>query len=357
MNNRHILFTRVQDYYADLATRLQTARYSISMACLAFEDGHWARRIAEALSARASEGVRVRLMVDELGQLSDEPRHILSNYKIMNELRAAGVQVDIFHPAARGLSIQNRQHCKFCAVDDDTAYLGGSNVGDYYTSWSDTNLRVDGNLGESLHVVYDCLRNFSRKDATATQPDLSDLWAGDDRLLLTIPGKRLDIRKALLDLILDADRTIHLRTWYFLPDDEILDALCTQAGRGLQVNVLLSHRTRVRPVDLANAIHVHRLVCAGGRVYRFTGRYMHAKVAWNDRGTVLLGSANLDPHSMKINFESCLQIEDQNLAWQLNRAFNSDLHACIPQTPEIYDRQPLTGKLLSHACKLASPWL
>lgn len=358
MNNHHTLFTRVQDYYADLATRLQAASESISMACLAFEDGQWGRRIANALSDRAAAGLRVRLMVDELGQLTDEPRHILSNYKIMNELRAAGVQVDIFHPAAPGLSIQNRQHCKFCAVDDDTVYLGGSNVGDCYTTWSDTNLRVDGSMGNSLHMIYDHLCSFSRGDASlAPLPDLSDLWAGDDRLLLTIPGKRLDIREALLDLILGAEKTIHLRTWYFLPDDEILDALCTQAVRGVQVNVLLSHRTRVRPVDLANAIHVHRLVCAGGHVYRFAGRYMHAKVAWNERGTVLLGSANLDPHSMKINFESCLQIEDQNLAWQLNRAFNADLQVCIPQTPEVYRRQPLTGKFLSHACNLASPWL
>jgi len=358
MTNHHTLFTRVQDYYADLATRLRSARQTISMTSLAFEDGQWGRRIASALTARAAAGVNVRLMVDELGQLSDEPRHILSNHKILAELRSAGVQVDVFQPKSKGLSIQNRMHCKFCAVDEQTAYLGGSNVGDYYTTWSDTNLRVDGSLGETLHATYDYLRNFSLKDAPVIpQPNLSDLWAGDDRLLFTIPGKRLDIRRALLDLILNANRAIHLRTWYFLPDAEILNALCSQAENGVQVNVLLSHRTRVRPVDLANAIHTRRLVCAGGWVYRYAGHYMHAKVAWNDHGTILLGSANLDPHSMAINFESCLHMQDQNLAWQLQRAFEADLHTCIPQTRDAFRRQTLPAKLLSHACNLASSWL
>ena len=357
MINYHTLFTRVQDYYADLAARLSDARHTISMTCLAFEDGQWARRLAGALSERAAAGVNVRLMVDALGQLSDEPRHLLSNFRILTGLRSAGVQVDVFQPKKPDLSIRNRQHCKFCAVDGETAYLGGSNVGDYYTSWSDTNLRVDGLLGEALHASYDSLRSFSLKNGATAPLDLANLQVGNDRLLFTIPGHRLDIRAALLKLILNANRTLYLRTWYFLPDREIMDALCSQAESGVQVNVLLSHRTRVRPVDLANRLHIHHLVCAGGRVYRYTGSYMHAKVAWNDCGTVLLGSANLDPHSMGVNFESCLEMQDQALTMQLQRAFTSDLQACIPQTPDIYSRQALPGKLLTHACNLASPWL
>ncbi len=269
-----------------------------------------------------------------------------------------GVRVDVFHPRRSGLSIRNRQHCKFCAVDDETAYLGGSNVGDYYTTWSDTNLRIDGFLGETLHAVYDHLLSFSlHQNPAPSSPSMSNLWAGDDRLLLNIPGVHLDIRSALLDLISSAQESIHLRTWYFLPDEEILAALCRQAENGVQVNVLLSHRTRVRPVDLANSIHTRRLTCAGGRIYRYKGTYMHAKTAWNDRGTTLLGSANLDPHSMGINFESCIQVQDQTLAWQLQQAFESDLPACTLQTTETYRRQSLPSRIVSRACNLASAWM
>jgi cardiolipin synthase len=356
MTRQYTLFTKVQDYYANLTARLHTAQKAISMTCLAFEDGYWPGRIKSALIGCAARGIPVHLMVDQLGQISDEPRTLLTNNKILNNLQAQGVRVDVFRPTQPGLSIRNRMHCKFCAIDDDTLFIGGSNIGDYYTRWSDTNLRVDGGLGLAFHSAYDYLHGFSLKDELPNthQPRKED---APDHLLLTIPNKCTDIRQAILDLILNADRSIHLRTWYFLPDETIMDALCSQAEKGVQVNVLLSHKTRVRPVDLANLIPIHRLVSAGGWVFRYRRTYMHAKVAWNDKGTILLGSANLDAHSMFNNFESCLSIQNDNLARKLQVAFNSDLSDCQPSTPASYKNIPFPEKILSHACNLASSWL
>ena len=357
MTNKHTLFPRVQDYYADLVTHLNSAQKEISMTCLAFEDGLWPRRILQALVDRAAGGIPVRLMVDQLGQVSDEPRTFLTNYHILENLRSQGVQVDVFHPALPGLSIRNRMHCKFCAIDDDTLYIGGSNVADYYTTWSDTNLRLDGNLGSQFHETYDYLRSFSHRESQDTAASYLPGDTTGDQLCLTIPGMRRDVRQALLNLIRNADREIHLRTWYFLPDAEIMDLLCAQAEQGVTVNVLLSNKTRIRPVDLANVIHIQRLVLAGGRVFRYARSYMHAKVAWNEHGEVLLGSANLDAHSMSSNFESCLLIQDEKLTRELQQVFDSDLCDCLPSTPESYTRIPLPGRLLSHTCNLASPWL
>jgi cardiolipin synthase len=355
--NQHTLFTNVQDYYADLVNQLATAQNSISMTYLAFDSGEWAERISQILVVKAAAGVRVRLMVDELGQLLDEPRHVLKNHALFDHLRSHGVRLDVYRPAAP-LGINNRLHCKFAAIDDRTVFLGGSNIGDYYTTWKDTNLRVDGSLGNTFHHIYDFLHGYSRNgDLKARRLDTHDLWVGDDRLWFTLPRQRYDIREALMDLILNADKSIYIRTWYFLPDDEMLNALCAQARKGLQVNVLLSHETRVRLVDFANHIHVHKLVKAGGKVYRFAGKYMHSKAAWNNRGEVLFGSANLDAHSMRINFESCLKTNDSKLAAELRSSFCADLAASYRQTPASYSQRSLAGKALSRACVLASPWL
>jgi cardiolipin synthase A/B len=355
--NRHTLFTNVEDYYKNLVTELATARYEISMIFLSFDSGIWANRISRILTAKAQAGVRVRLMVDEFGQALDEPRHLLKNIALFNHLRSHGVQVDVYRPASP-LQVNNRLHCKFAAIDNRTVHLGGSNIGDYYTTWTDTNLRMDGELGSTFHRIYDFLHGFSQNCSRAESSlDTSNLWAGSDRLWLTIPRQKYDIRDSLLDLILNADRSIFIRTWYFLPDDEMLETLCEQARKGVQVNVLLSHKTRVRPVDFANYIHVYKLVCAGGNVYRYAGRYMHSKVAWNNHSDVLFGSANLDAHSMKINFESCLKINDSKLAWELRHSFYVDLATSSKQTSQSYLRRSLADKVLTHACNLASPWL
>ena len=355
--NQHMLFTKVQDYYTDLVAQLAIAQKDISMSYLAFEDGKWANEISEVLRSKVEEGVRVRLMVDEIGQLFDEPRRLHRNFEIINHVRSLGVQVDVFRPTSP-LQISNRLHTKFAAIDNRTVFLGGSNIGDYYTSWTDTNLRVDGKLGNVFHNVYDFLHGFSsRGEAGARLMDIKNLRVGNERLWLTVPHHSYDIRDALMDLILNAEKSVFIRTWYFLPDDEMLEALCEQARKGVQVNVLLSHKTRVRPVDFANYLHVHKLVCSGGHVFRYTGKYMHSKAAWNDRGDALFGSANLDPTSMRGNFESCLQIHDAKLTWELRRSFYADLADSPKQTPESYSERSFANKALTHACNLASPWL
>jgi cardiolipin synthase len=355
--NQYTLFTKVQDYYSNLTAELATAQERISMTYLSFDSGEWAGQMAQVLIAKAAQGVNVRLMVDEFGEALDEPRHAIDNVALFTHLMLNGVHVEFFRPALP-LMLNNRLHCKIAAIDDRTVFLGGSNIGDYYTTWIDTNLRVDGELGDTFHNIYDFLNSHSLIGRSLTQPfDAGNLYAGNAQVWLTIPREKSDIREALLKLIRNADKAIFIRTWYFIPDAEMLDVLCAQAKRGVQVNVLLSHETRVRPVDFANYIHVHKLVCAGGHVYRYAGKYMHSKAAWNDHGDILFGSANLDPHSMHTNFESCLQIHNQELAWELRRSFYADLASSPKQTPESYSRRSLADKALTHTCNLVSPWL
>ena len=81
----------------------------------------------------------------------------------------AGVHVDIFKPRGHGLTKLNRLHCKVCAIDDRTVFLGGSNIGDHYPTWDDSNLRLDGHLTNVFHQVYDFVREY-----TADQNQLSD---------------------------------------------------------------------------------------------------------------------------------------------------------------------------------------
>ena len=360
MKTHFSLFAQIQSYYQTLLDELHTAQTIISMVYLTFDDGVWAQEIARVLSEQAAAGLRVRLMVDEIGLLTDEPRHALRNHALLNSMRRAGVEVNLFRPAGSILKQVNRMHCKFCAIDQRVVLLGGSNIGDYYLDWSDTNLHMEGALGNIFHHVYDHLCQYSQNEISAVptaEIDLNNLWADDVRLRLTIPGQHTGIRQELLKLIRSARQSIYIRTWYFLPEEEILQALCDKASSGVAVNILLSHRTRVALVDQANYLHAHRLASCGGRIYRYTGRYMHAKVAWNERGEILLGSANLDPRSMNGNFENCIAVQDAPLALALQRTFQHDLEESFLQTPAVHSRRSVSEKLFSHACNTVGAWL
>jgi cardiolipin synthase len=359
MTSQKTLFTNVHNFYANLVQTIPQAQERLSMMYFTFDDGEWAQRIAPLLAERAANGVNVRLLVDEFGLIADNPRHALRNHRLLDDLRADGVKVDIFRPHGNRLTAGNRLHTKICAVDNRTAFIGGSNIGDHYTTWDDYNLRLDGDLGGALHDIYDFINHHTPGGAGAPQPrlHLSRLFADDAQVWFTVPHQRRDIRRALLDLILSADKAIFIRNWYFIPDREILDALRSQAQHGVAVNVLLSHKTRVRPIDAANYIHGHKLAQSGGQVYRYTGGYMHAKVAWNNNGEVLFGSANMDKKALRDNFECSLTFRDTALTWELRKAFEADTERCILQTPSLFEKRSLVGKALSFTCNLASPWL
>ena len=358
-NTCYTLYTQVRPFYTDLLNTLLIAQERITMMYFTFDFGDWAEKIAEVLVAKAAAGVQVRLMVDEFGLALDAPRHTFQNLQLLETLRQSGVQVEMFRPSGHRLSQSNRLHTKICAIDSRMAFVGGSNIGDHYLGWDDNNLRLDGELGSSFHTLFEYIRYHTQAGAGELLPNvhLSRLFAGDAQIFLTVPKQRYDIRRALLKLILDADKAIYIRNWYFLPDKEILNALRSQAQKGVSVNVLFSHRTRVPVIDVANYIHGHKLAKAGGNVYRFTGGFMHAKVAWNDSGDVLFGSANMDAKAMQDNFECSLVINDATLARQLRQVFEADATQSLLQTPDIFRRRSLPLKALSYACNLASPWL
>ena len=323
------LFTVVSPFYTEMIAALKQAQQTIHMAYLAFDDGRWARFIAHTLAQKAAAGVSVHLMVDELGQYLENLSNAYRNQRLLNRLATSGVQVDLFRPNGRRLSQFNRLHCKFCAIDDQIVFMGGSNIGDHYLRWRDSNIRIDGDLGNSFPQLYEGLRQFCGSE-NDYPPDLTALQIADMPLLLTVPGRRQDIRRHLLDLILSAKTAVSLRSWTFLPDKEIVNALLSQAENGVRVTILYSNRTRTPFIDIANRRLTHRLAKAGINIYRYVNGYMHAKEAWNDQGDILFGSANIDLWALRTNFECCLRIVDRALARELSLELNDDLIYCLP---------------------------
>lgn len=328
------LFTNVRDFYEAVQTTLRSARRHIYMTYYAFDDGQIAHNVAHILAQRSADGVDVNLMVDEAGLYLDNMKNGWRNRQLLAQMRASGVQVHLFRPHGKRLNHFNRLHCKFCEVDGKTAFVGGSNIGDHYLGWRDTNLRIHGNLGDGLARLYASLRDFGGHSQAALCP--SELSVADIPLLLTMPGRRQDIRRALLDIILSAKTAVTLRSWYFLPDKEIMNALLSQAENGLRVTILFSHHTRVPLIDIANRILCRRLSCTGVRIYRYTDCFMHAKEAWNDQGDILIGSANIDRWALHSTFECCLHIKDQELVRRLTRELYADTKHCY--TPETKSR-------------------
>lgn len=364
------LYTEVAPFYEALIKGIKGAKERVSMMYFTLDSGEWARKIGDAMVSATARGVKVRLMVDQYGLLLDNARKYVENRFLMKDLENQGIDLCMFDPKGHAFKDFNRLHVKLCAIDSTQAFIGGSNIGDHYLELSDHNFQMQGDLGPVFHDVYDYIRSFSedviikglvesKNNASEEKRPihLSQLHADDAQLWLTIPKERRDFRRALLDVILDADEEVNIRTWYFIPDREILDALQSQASNGVKVRILISNKTKIKLIDAANPALAEELTKAGAQVYRYTASFMHAKAAWNNKGEVLFGSANLDGKAMASNFELSVFMRNPGLAKSLTEALEKDCAISTLHKIGDFASQSFAKRTLAHFLKLATPWL
>ncbi len=314
---------------------------------------------------KQAAGVTVRPVVDEFGLLELPPLQVLMNRMLVEELTAPGVQVHLFRPKQSDTSYFNRLHFKVCAIDGQMLLLGGSNIADEYLHMPDLNLRADGDLGPVFEELFEYLIQFGESpsnvmsDASYPKTNPPRLFLDESRaqMVLTFPGHRQDVHRALMGLILAASKTIHISTWIFLPDREIVSALLHQLESGRHVHILLSDRTRVGFIDIANQVIIHRLIQAGAQVWRFAPGYMPTQACWNEQGTTLFGSINLDSKALNSNYECSLLFKDSMITEQLQARFELDVVRSYPITPETFSGKHWLHKVWAYLSLLAATWL
>jgi len=326
MHNQYHLFHEVGPFYETLWNLISKAKKSISMLYLIYDQGVWADRLNEVLITQALSGIKVRIMADYLGTITDHPLNLINNLRMVKQLKRAGLEVTLFNPAGPRMSFLDRLHIKMCAIDENYLFLGGSNIGDYYLDWQDTNLLIDGTLGNIGHDLFDFVRSRSKDRPYSAVPemDLPTSCIGDARVILTVPGSRRDIYRCIVSLVLNAHSPIYFRYWYFLPPKELLNALLSQLENGLQLNIMVSNSTRVPIIDLANRITLKKLKLSGATIFRYKKRNMHSKIAWTEDGEIILGSANIENRGLANNFELCVGLHDPVLAEELSGNFWRD---------------------------------
>lgn len=269
----------------------------------------------DALVAKARAGVRVYLLYDEVGS-HKLPRSYL------RALREAGVHARPFgrnrHWWSR-LQLNFRNHRKIVVVDGLVAMTGGLNVGDEYLEghprlgpWRDTHLCLRGPAVDALQLVF--LEDWHW--ATGEIPELS--WSGDpepdDHQVLVLPTGPSDPFDGWQLAIVNAAAAARDRLWiaspYFVPDEAALAALQAAALRGVDVRVLLPDRADHLLVWLSSFAYYPDTLPHGVDLYRYREGFMHQKVVLVDDDLAIVGTANLDNRSFRLNFEVSVVLAD-----------------------------------------------
>lgn len=288
---------------------------------------------ADALAAQARRGLRVRVLLDHLGA-SRIPKDAIQR------LRSAGGRVAWFRRLSnpRVWETTHRGHRKVLVCDRRVAFSGGVGVDDRWrgnaanpSERRDTHFRVRGPAVDALHAAF--VNNWAETGQPIFEQGIDDFRsqdaAGSSPVQVVRAGARTgwgDIATLVRAVLGLARNHVHIAAAYFVPDKDTLALLCSAAGRGITVDLLVNGEHADKPLNqLASQAQYDTLLDAGVRVWLYEPTMLHMKMITVDGAAASVGSANFNARSFLHDEELNLVVFDPTVIEVLDRQFQADL--------------------------------
>ena len=369
-NNDVRIYTDGREKFHALLNEMDHARNYIHLQYYIIRGDELWKEIEEVLIRKAKQGVEIRVLFDSMGCRGHKGMHRAD----WERLTKAGIQVAEFFPAVLGklqLRVNYRNHRKIAVIDGRIGFVGGFNVGREYLGkdrrfgyWRDTHICIEGSAVTSLAVRFVLDWNYAAKENIFLEDRLFEIPTyvrnGRDpvQIISSGPDSRSQvIRNNYLRLIHMARKNIYIQTPYFIPDDDIKDALIIAVKSGIDVRIMVPCKPDHPFVYWATYSYMGELVMAGANCYTYDNGFLHVKGVSIDGEACCFGTANMDIRSFSLNFEVNAMIYDEKVAREMERIFQEDLKLCTRITKDMYQGRSLWIRFKEQICRLLSPVL
>jgi len=323
------------EFLESLLNDFKQAKHSINLMAYVWEDGDMSDRLLSALTEKLQEGVTVRVMLDAFGGLHS-PRAKFTEFK------EKGGKVAIFHAlsiAPWNLShTHKRNHRRAITIDGQIGYLGGIAVADKWLGnaaskdqWRDMMFRVVGTMALSVQGAFAELWT-GKTGELLTDTDSFPTTKNEDTSVTYLPVFSSPIRDTLLlekflyISFLGARQRIYITSPYFLPDKALRKLLQQKASAGVDVRILVPNKLNDTPeVRYASRFFYARLMKAGIKIYEYQPSFIHSKYIAIDGHWAVIGSANMDNRSRKINAEFVFGLANADFTGKIEQTFFADI--------------------------------
>lgn len=360
--NRITPLANGENAYPPMLAAIGGARHSIHLSTYIFDGNMTGRRFVDSLRNAAERGVEVRVIIDALGEKYSSPT-------ARRLLKGSGVKVGRFLPLRQGWYLNLRNHRKILIVDGCMGFTGGMNIGDRHMVGAGATSRpvVDMHFMVEGPVVGDLQRVFLEDWYFATGDLLRDPLlfpvlppSGNAFARAIGDGPDKEFRKLhwiIIGALACARERVKIMTPYFIPDRAMVSALATAALRGVEVILVLPSVNNLPFVHWAARAYLWEFLQQGIRVFYQPPPFVHTKLFLVDGVWSLIGSANLDPRSLRLNFELNMEVYDRDFTGRLEREFDETVARSRETTLEEMDGRPLPERIRDGVAKLCSPYL
>lgn len=321
--------------------------------------------ILEILKQKAAEGVKVRIIYDDMGCFLLLPQ----NYPA--QLKKYGIDCVLFNPFMPMLTAMqnNRDHRKIAVIDGKTAFTGGINLADEYINaidkhghWRDSAIMIKGKAAWSFTLMFLQMWELCKK----TDEDYSVYYPWNDEpcsvpndgFVQPYSDSPMDTENVgehvYLQMINNAKDYVYINTPYLIVDDSMISALSLAAKSGVDVRIVTPHKWDKWIVHKATRSYYYELIKAGVKIYEYTDGFNHSKTFVSDDTTATVGTINMDFRSLYLHFECGVWLCGSKAVKDIKEDFLSTLEVCQQITEDDCSKNPFV-RLLQQILRLFAP--
>lgn len=319
------------------------AREYILLETYKFANDHMGERFRDALTRKAKEGVKVRILIDSWGKGPVSEDFFTELIKHGGELKffeKIKINSDLF---TRG---HRRDHRKILVIDDNISYLGSANITGYNLNWRELSIRTEGDLALALKKVFtETYESFNPYIISNKLTFTRTIYHGDFEIMRDVPSLPLQrIRKKYVQMIRQAKQSVVIETPYFLPGYNVRKALLDASKRGVEVKIIMPKNSDVRMIDILRNKHLGLLHKNNIKIFFYGPYNLHAKMLLIDDSVFSISSANFDYRSFRFQYEVALIGYEQSIIDQLQAHVAETLKSSEPFIYEVWEKRSYLEK-------------
>lgn len=315
-------------FFRQLMEDIQDARECINLEFYWFDTDTVGRMVRDALIGKVREGVKVRLLMDNLVTP-------VAPEMFYDKLRKAGGEVLYANDFDRlgffksfGHVISHRDHRKIAVIDHRIAYTGGINIcRPAIFDWDDLAMRLEGPVVTSMEKLLS--QEWVKAGGSPFDIPAPADTCGPFRVQLVPGNASEEIADIYADVVRHAREYIYIQTPYFIPPPQLMEAMLDAVARGVDVRMVLAKSDHAF-MDEAARDYYPALIAAGVRVSQWQDKFDHGKTFVADHIVLSCGTQNLDMRSFYLNYENSLFIYDRALAEKFTDIFLSIEAGAVP---------------------------
>jgi len=353
-----------EENFVAIMEAIEQAKHHVHLEYYIFQPDETGKTLRDLLIRKAREGVKIRLLVDYIG-CWNWPRSFRRSFV------EGGIELSLFDPVVpwRGRwRVNLRNHRKIVVVDGVVGFTGSQNIGDEYRGrlakfgpWRDTHMRIEGPAVHHLQEIFVEDWHYATKQKLVSSECFPRVQPDGNQIVQVIASgpdsNARTMHHLLLSSVTGAQESVSIITPYFAPDTTMIVALQSAAYRGLRVQLLIPSFSNHWLTLWAGRSFYEELIEAGVEIYEYHDALLHSKVVIIDDSWGMVGSANMDQRSFRINLEVTTVLYDDKLAMNLREDFDRLLTKAERIQSRAINKWSFRETLVLGLARLVSPLL